>query len=41
LDGKIDAGVSAAPNAADLVSGWLGDIKNLAQHLEITDHTAP
>ncbi|MBT4568663.1 MAG: saccharopine dehydrogenase [Marinovum sp.] len=41
LDGKIDAGVSAAPNAADLVSSWLGDIKNLAQHLEITDHTAP
>ncbi|MBT6298921.1 MAG: saccharopine dehydrogenase [Rhodobacteraceae bacterium] len=40
LDGKIAAGVSAAPNAADLVSGWLGDIKNFAQHLEITDHLA-
>ncbi|MBT6098961.1 MAG: saccharopine dehydrogenase [Marinovum sp.] len=40
LYGQIDAGVSAAPNAADLVSGWLGDIKNLAQHLEITDHLA-
>ena len=30
----------AAPDAADLVSGWLGEIKNLAQHLEITDHLA-
>ena len=40
LDGQIDAGVHAAPNAADLVSGWLGEIKNLAQHLEITDHLA-
>ena len=40
LGGHIDAGVHAAPDAADLVSGWLGEIKNLAQHLEITDHLA-
>ena len=26
---SIDAGVHAAPNAADLVSGWLGEIKTL------------
>ena len=39
LDGQIDAGVHAAPSAADLVSGWLGDIQKLAQHLEVVDHT--
>jgi len=40
LGGQIDAGVHAAPNAADLVSGWLGDIQKLAQHLEVVDHLA-
>ena len=39
LGGQIDAGVHAAPSAADLVSGWLGDIQKLAQHLEVVDHT--
>ena len=38
LGGQIDAGVHAAPSAADLVSGWLGDIQKLAQHLEVVDH---
>jgi saccharopine dehydrogenase (NADP+, L-glutamate forming) len=39
LDGKISAGVSAAPHDPDLISAWLKRVDSLAQHLTIVDHS--
>ncbi|MDB3928058.1 saccharopine dehydrogenase NADP-binding domain-containing protein [Paracoccaceae bacterium] len=39
LDGKISAGVSAAPHDPDLISEWLKRVDSLAQHLTIVDHS--
>ena len=38
LDGKIAAGVSAAPSDPALLDSWLGHIGELAQHMEIVEH---
>jgi saccharopine dehydrogenase (NADP+, L-glutamate forming) len=35
---KLSPGVSAAPDNLDLVSDWLNQIADLAQHLKIVDH---
>jgi len=35
---KLAAGVYAAPDNIDLVSDWLNQISDLAQHLEIVEH---
>ncbi|MCP4819273.1 MAG: saccharopine dehydrogenase [Shimia sp.] len=40
LDGKIAAGVHAAPSDPALFNAWLSHINDLAQHLQIVDHTA-
>ncbi|CUH51189.1 saccharopine dehydrogenase C-terminal domain-containing protein [Shimia marina] len=40
IDGKIAAGVHAAPSEEALVSEWLSHIGTLAQHMQIVDHTA-
>ncbi|SFK93985.1 saccharopine dehydrogenase family protein [Shimia haliotis] len=40
LDGKIAAGVHAAPSDPALFNAWLTHIDGLAQHLQIVDHTA-
>lgn len=40
LAGKIPAGVSAAPSDPQVVESWMGEIGNLAQHLQIVDRTA-
>ena len=40
LANQIPTGVTAAPDEAKLVDAWLSEIANLAQHLEIVDHTA-
>lgn len=40
LSGKIAAGVSAAPDAPDVLQDWLGTIDTLAQHLTVVDHLA-
>lgn len=40
LDGKIDAGVHAAPFDPALFNAWLDHIGGLAQHMQIVDHTA-
>lgn len=38
LEGKIAAGVSAAPSDLDLVGAWMDVINTQSQHLEIVDH---
>jgi saccharopine dehydrogenase (NADP+, L-glutamate forming) len=38
LDGKIDAGVHAAPSDPALLVDWLGEIDALAQHLAVVQH---
>lgn len=40
LANQIPTGVTAAPDEPKLVDAWLSEIANLAQHLEIVDHTA-
>lgn len=40
LAGNIPAGVSAAPSDPQVVESWMGEIGNLAQHLQIVDRTA-
>ncbi len=40
LAGKIAAGVHAAPSDPALFNAWLSHINDLAQHLQIVDHTA-
>jgi saccharopine dehydrogenase (NADP+, L-glutamate forming) len=35
---KLSPGVSAAPDNLELVSDWLSQVSDLAQHLEIVDH---
>ncbi len=40
IAGKIGAGVSAAPNAPELVGDWLGTVSDLAQYLTVVDHLA-
>ncbi|WP_323784439.1 saccharopine dehydrogenase family protein [Thalassovita sp.] len=40
LQGKIAPGVSAAPADAPVLNDWLGEIKTLAQHMDIVDHLA-
>lgn len=38
LDGEIPAGVSAAPSDPRLVLRYLGEVDQLAQHLQVVDH---
>lgn len=38
LAGRIGTGVSAAPNAPDLVAEWMGVVGQLSQHLTVVDH---
>ncbi len=38
MNGKIKAGVHAAPSDATLVDSWLSEVGKLAQHLAIVDH---
>ena len=40
LDGRIAPGVHAAPDDPALVARWLAEVKGLAQHLQLVDHTA-
>ena len=40
LANQIPTGVTAAPDDPKLVDAWLSEIAELAQHLEIVDHTA-
>ena len=40
LANQIPTGVTAAPDEPKLVDAWLSEIAQLAQHLEIVDHTA-
>ncbi len=40
LNGRIPAGVSAAPDDPALVSEWMIEIGQLAQHLTVEDHLA-
>ena len=40
INGKIDAGVSAAPSNPALVTKWMGEIDKLAQHLQVVDQLA-
>ncbi len=40
LNRAIPAGVHAAPSDPKLVSGWMGEIDKLAQHLQVVDHLA-
>ena len=40
LGGEIPAGVSAAPDAPELVERWMTTVDGLAQHLEVVDHLA-
>ena len=40
LANQIPTGVTAAPDDPKLVDAWLSEIAQLAQHLEIVDHTA-
>jgi saccharopine dehydrogenase-like NADP-dependent oxidoreductase len=37
LAGQIGAGVSAAPNAPELVAAWLAEVDALSQHLQVVD----
>ena len=39
LEGSVPTGVSAAPSDPKLIESWMGHIGELAQHLEIVDHT--
>ncbi|KPN61707.1 saccharopine dehydrogenase (NADP+, L-glutamate forming) [Aliiroseovarius crassostreae] len=39
-EGKISAGVSAAPSDPALIDSWMGEVRTLAQHLAIVDHIA-
>ena len=38
LDGHIEPGVHPAPHQPQLVEGWLTEVAQLAQHLEVVDH---
>lgn len=40
LAGEIGAGVSAAPSSSKLVKRWMDTVNEIADHLEIVDHTA-
>ncbi len=40
LAGKLTPGVQAAPSDPDLVSDWLGEVAELAQHLALVDRLA-
>ncbi|AHC99325.1 saccharopine dehydrogenase family protein [Leisingera methylohalidivorans] len=40
MNGKIAAGVHAAPSDQGLVEKWMGEIGKLAQHLEVVDSKA-
>lgn len=40
LDGKAPAGVTAATADPELIEGWMGHVKELAQHVAVVDHTA-
>ncbi|MGR3761522.1 saccharopine dehydrogenase family protein [Roseobacteraceae bacterium NS-SX3] len=40
MNGKIPAGVHAAPSDPALIKKWMGEIGKLAQHLQVIDHTA-
>jgi saccharopine dehydrogenase (NADP+, L-glutamate forming) len=40
LAGKLTPGVQAAPSDPDLVSDWLGEVAELAQHLALVDRRA-
>ncbi len=40
LAGEIPAGVSPAPSDLALVERYLGEVKKLAQHLQVVDHLA-
>ena len=40
LDGKIEAGVSAAPDNVDLINAWLGELKSRGESIELIDHMA-
>ena len=41
LGGQLRPGVQAAPYDIELAKSWMGEIKKLAQHLEIVDHVTP
>ncbi len=38
--GKIAPGVTAAPSDPALIEGWMGKVRELAQHVAVVDHTA-
>lgn len=38
LDGKIEPGVSAAPNDVDLINSWLGLLKARGETFALIDH---
>ena len=38
LEGKLEAGVQAAPNDMKIVDDWLANIHNLAQYLTVIHH---
>jgi saccharopine dehydrogenase (NADP+, L-glutamate forming) len=38
LQGKLEAGVQAAPNDIKIVDNWLTKIDNLAQYLKVIHH---
>jgi saccharopine dehydrogenase (NADP+, L-glutamate forming) len=40
LAGEIPSGVSPAPSDPALVQRYLGEVRQLAQHLQIVDHLA-
>jgi len=40
LKGDIAPGVSAAPSSPALIDAWMGEIGNLAQHVQIVDHVS-
>ncbi len=40
LAGKLTPGVQAAPSDPDIVSDWLGEVAELAQHLALVDRLA-
>ncbi len=40
LAGKLTPGVQAAPSDPDIVSDWLGEVAELAQHLALVDRRA-
>ena len=40
LDGKLEPGVSAAPDNVDLINAWLDELKSRGESIELIDHMA-